>query len=117
MTRTLLKSKIHRATVTDSDLNYVGSIAIDPKLMVAADLVEFERVDIYNINNGERFQTYVIKGKDGEISLNGAAARLVHYGDLVIIASYSEYSEEEVESFKPKLVFVDEKNNIVPLKK
>lgn len=112
MTRTMLKSKIHRATVTDSDLNYEGSIAIDPKLCEAADILEFEKVDIYDINNGNRFQTYVIHGKDGEISLNGAAARLVHYGDLVIIASYSEFGENEAKSHKPKLVFVDKENKI-----
>lgn len=110
MLSTLLKSKIHRATVTDADLHYEGSIAIDTKLMKAADLNEFEKVDIYNINTGARFSTYVIKGSVGEISLNGAAARLVQKGDLVIIASYAEYDENESSSHKPKLVFVNEKN-------
>lgn len=112
MLRTLLKSKIHRATVTDADLNYEGSISVDTKLMEAADICEFERVDIYNINNGARFQTYVINGKAGEIGLNGAAARLVQPGDLVIIASYNQYDEEEVKAHKPKLVFVDGNNKI-----
>lgn len=107
---TLLKSKIHRATVTDSDLNYEGSIAIDTDLIKAAKLYEFEKVEIYNINNGERFSTYVIPGKKGEISLNGAAARLVHKGDLVIIASYGEFNEAEAANHKPVLVFVDAKN-------
>lgn len=110
MLRTLLKSKIHRATVTDADLNYEGSISIDTKLMQAADICEFERVNIYNINNGARFHTYVINGKDGEIGLNGAAARLVQKGDLVIIACYNQYTEEEVKQHKPKLVFVDSNN-------
>lgn len=106
---TMLKSKIHRARVTDSDLNYETSIAIDVKLMKAASLNEFEKVDIYNINNGERFSTYVIKGKPGEISLNGAAARLVQKGDLIIIASYIQILESEMKSYNPKIVLVDEK--------
>lgn len=113
---TLLKSKIHRATVTDADLNYEGSISIDPKLVEAAGLREFEKVDIYNCNNGQRFSTYVIFGKSGEICLNGAAARLVHRGDLVIIACYANYDENEANAHKPKLVFVDEKNQIKELK-
>jgi len=106
----MLKSKIHRATVTDANLNYAGSIGIDSKLCEVADLLEFEKVDIYNINNGERFSTYVIYANDGEISLNGAAARKVDKGDLIIIASYSNYNEEELINFKPKLVFVDKMN-------
>ena len=109
----VLKSKIHRAVVTGADLNYEGSIAIDKKLIKAADLNKFERVEIYNINNGERFATYVIEGKDGEISLNGAAARLVQKDDLIIIACYALIDEKEIKSFKPKIVFVDEKNAIV----
>ncbi|MGQ9820130.1 MAG: aspartate 1-decarboxylase [Candidatus Kapaibacteriales bacterium] len=113
---TMLKSKIHRARVTDSDLNYEGSIAIDVKLMKAASLYEFEKVDIYNINNGERFSTYVIKGKPGEISLNGAAARLVQKGDLIIIASYVQILESEVKSYIPKIVLVDEKNRVIKKK-
>ena len=110
MTRRMLKSKIHRATVTDADLNYVGSIGIDPKLCEAADFIEFEKVDIYNVTNGERFSTYVIYANEGDITLNGAAARRVQKGDLVIITSYSQYSDNELKNFKPKLVFVDEKN-------
>lgn len=110
MNRTLLKSKIHRATVTDADLNYEGSISIDPVLCEQADLLEFERVEIYNCNNGQRFSTYVIFGQPGEICLNGAAARLVHRGDLVIIANYAEYSEEEAACHEPRLIFVDERN-------
>lgn len=110
MTRKMLKSKIHRATVTDADLNYAGSIGIDPKLCEAADLLEFEKVEIYNITNGERFSTYVIFANEGDISLNGAAARKVQKGDLIIIASYSTYTNEELVNFKPKLVFVDKVN-------
>ena len=112
MQRTMLKSKIHRATVTGADMNYEGSIAIDKKLIEAANLLEFERVDIYNINSGARFSTYVILGDEGEISLNGAAARLVQPGDLVIIASYAEYEENELKTHNPKIVFVDERNRI-----
>jgi len=108
----VLKSKIHRAFVTGADLNYEGSIAIDKKLIKAANLNKFERVEIYNINNGERFATYVIEGKDGEISLNGAAARMVQKNDLIIIACYAQIDEEEIKSFKPKIVFVDENNAI-----
>lgn len=110
MYRTLLKSKIHRATVTGSDLNYEGSIAIDTALCRAANLVEFEKVDIYNINTGARFSTYVIYGAPGEISLNGAAARLVQAGDRLIIASYVQLNEEEVKSFRPTVVLVDDLN-------
>jgi|TARA_B110000438_G_scaffold284818_2_gene314248 aspartate 1-decarboxylase len=110
MQRTLLKSKIHRATVTDADLNYEGSISIDPVLCEQADLNEFEKVEIYNCNNGNRFSTYVIHGKSGEICLNGAAARLVHRGDLVIIANFANYSEEEAAEHTPRLIFVDEQN-------
>lgn len=110
MQRTLLKSKIHRATVTDANLNYEGSISIDPTLCEQADLHEFERVEIYNCNNGERFATYVITGRPGEICLNGAAARKVHPGDLVIIANFALYTEEEVATHRPRLVFVDAQN-------
>ena len=112
MQRTLLKSKIHRATVTDADLEYEGSISVDPRLCEAADLIEFEQVDVYNCNNGARFSTYVIFGKPGEICLNGAAARLVQPKDLVIIASYAGYGAEEGLNHRPKLVFVDEANEI-----
>ena len=108
----MLKSKIHRATVTDADLNYEGSISIDPKLIAAADLVEFEKVDVYDIDNGNRFHTYVIFGKPGEICLNGAAARLVHRGDKVIIGSFVEVEDADIDSFKPKLVHVNARNEI-----
>jgi len=112
---TVLKSKIHRATVTGSDLNYEGSIAIDSKLIEAANLNEFEKVEIYNINSGARFSTYVIPGKDGKISLNGAAARLVQKDDLIIIACYAQIDEEKIKSFRPKIVMVDEKNLIIQI--
>ena len=112
MRLTLLKSKIHRATVTDANLNYEGSVSIDPKLCEAARLVPFERVEIYNCNNGERFATYVIYGGPGEVCLNGAAARKVHKGDLVIIASYADFEQEEAFQYKPQLVMVDSKNDI-----
>lgn len=114
MKRTLLKSKIHRATVTEANLDYEGSITIDTKLMEAADLVEFERVEVYDINNGSRFATYVIPGEAGSgvICLNGAAARLVAVNDLVIICSYGDYSEDERATHNPKVVSVSEKNKL-----
>lgn len=110
MNVSMLKSKIHRATVTDADLSYEGSISIDPDLIKAADFLLYERVDIYNVNNGARFSTYVIKGKKGEICLNGAAARHVQKGDLVIICSYCGLPEKEARTHKPTVVFVDGKN-------
>ena len=114
MYRTMCKSKIHRATVTGADLNYVGSITIDPVLMEAADLLEYEQVAVVNVNNGARFETYVIPGEpgEGEICLNGAAARLAHPGDKVIIISYAQYNEAEMESYRPTFIFVDEQNGI-----
>lgn len=114
MNRTMCKSKIHRATVTGADLNYVGSITIDPVLMEAADLLEYEQVAVVNVNNGARFETYVIPGVPGkgEICLNGAAARLAHPGDKVIVISYGQYSEEELERYRPVFIFVDEQNRI-----
>jgi len=114
MYRTMCKSKIHRATVTGADLNYVGSITIDPVLMRAADLLEYEQVAVVNVNNGARFETYVIPGEpgEGEICLNGAAARLAHPGDKVIIISYAQYSEQEMETYRPVFIFVDEHNRI-----
>lgn len=114
MLRTMCKSKIHRATVTGADLNYIGSITIDPVLMEAADLLEFEQVSVVNVNNGARFETYVIPGETGrgEICLNGAAARLVHPGDKVIIISYAQYDEAEMETYRPQFIFVDEQNRI-----
>lgn len=112
MKRTLLKSKIHRATVTDANLLYQGSVSIDPLLMEAADLVPFERVEIYNCTNGERFATYAIPGTPGhgEIVINGAAAHKARRGDVVILASYADYEDADCRSHKPSLVFVDEKN-------
>jgi len=114
MYRIMCKSKIHRATVTDANLNYVGSITIDLDLMEKADLIPYERVQVVNNNNGARLETYVIAGErgKGDVCLNGAAARLVEPGDTVIIISYAQYSNEELVSFQPKVVFVDEKNNI-----
>ena len=109
---TLLKSKIHRATVTGADLNYEGSISIDPVLLEAAGIYLFEKVDIYNITNGNRFSTYVIKGQPGEITLNGAAARCVQKGDQVIIACYITMDEQEVKSHQPIVVMVDAQNTI-----
>ena len=112
MKRRLLKAKIHRATVTEADLNYEGSISIDIDLMKAADIVEYEQVDVYDITNGSRLTTYAIEGEagSGTICLNGAAAQLVDVGDLVIIASYADYSEEERASHTPHIVLVDEQN-------
>ena len=112
MKRQLLKSKIHRATVTEANLNYEGSISIDPVLCERANMLPFEKVEIYNCNNGERFATYVIHGQPGEICLNGAAARLVHKGDIVIIASYAEYENDECLQHAPRLIYVDEANHV-----
>ena len=111
----MLYSKIHRATVTDANLNYVGSITIDEELMEEANLLVGQKVDIVNINNGERFSTYVIKGDRGsrEICLNGAAARKVHPGDKIIIIAYASMDLEEAKSFKPKILIVDDDNNII----
>ena len=108
----LLKSKIHRATVTDASLHYEGSVTLDPLLMEATDIVE--QVDIYDINNGNRLTTYAISGERGSgvVCLNGAAARLVHIGDLVIICSYAQFSDEESEKHVPRIVLVDEHNRI-----
>ena len=119
MFRTLLKSKIHRATVTHCELHYEGSCGIDEDLLEASNIRPNEQVHIWNVNNGERFSTYAIRGKrgTGEISLNGAAARLAHLGDLLIICTYAPMNEEEVSSYQPKVVFVDEKNRITGLKK
>ncbi len=114
MLRYMLKSKIHRAVVTQADLDYVGSITIDKDLMDAADIVANEKVTIVNNNNGERFETYVIEGEPGSkvICLNGAAARLVQKGDVVIILTYTLLEDEECATHKPKLVFVNEDNEI-----
>jgi len=113
--RTMLKSKIHRATVTEGNINYEGSITIDRKLMKEADILPYEQVQVLNINNGSRFSTYAIEGKEGngDICLNGAAARLAVRGDLVIILTYTDVSEEEASNHKPKIVHVNERNEIV----
>ncbi len=119
MMRTMLKCKIHRATVTEANLHYEGSITIDRTLMEAAGLVEYEQVHIYDIDNGNRFSTYVIQGEadSGVICLNGAAARQVSRGDLVIIANYATYEEKELAEFQPTLVYVDGKNRITEVKR
>jgi len=112
MRRTLCKSKIHRAVVTDADLNYEGSITIDPDLLDAADIRDYEQVHVVNVNNGARFETYAIPGRrgSGDIVVNGAAARLVQKGDLAIIMSFASYDESELKAFEPRVVFVDERN-------
>jgi aspartate 1-decarboxylase len=114
MTIEMLYSKIHRATVTDANLNYVGSITIDEELMQAAKMRIGQKVEILNVNNGERFSTYVILGERGkrDICLNGAAARKVHKGDKVIIVAYASYDEKELESYKPTVVILNDENNI-----
>jgi len=114
MLRYILKSKIHRAIVTEADLNYIGSITIDEDLMDAADIVEHEKVTIVNNNNGERFETYVITGKRGSgvICLNGAAARLVQKGDVIIILTYAVLDNEEMKGHQPQLVYVDGLNKV-----
>lgn len=114
MQRTMLKSKIHRVTVTHSELNYEGSCAIDENLLDASDIQEYEQIQIYNVNNGQRFTTYAIRAERGSglISVNGAAARKAAPGDILIIASYSGYDEAELKSYKPALVYVDERNRI-----
>ena len=119
MQRVMLRAKIHRATVTQCDLNYEGSCGIDQDLLEAADIREFEKIELYNINNGERFSTYAIVGKrgSGEISLNGAAARLAQLGDLLIICTYAPMSDAELAEYQPKIVFVNDKNRITGLKK
>jgi aspartate 1-decarboxylase len=115
MNRTMLKSKIHRATITGSDLHYVGSITVDQDLLDAADIREHEQVHVVDVDNGARFETYTISGErgSGEICVNGAAARLVHNGDTIIVISYAEYSEEELDSYVPRVVHVNRENEIV----
>ena len=116
MRRRMMKSKIHRATVTDANLNYVGSITIDRELMELGDLLEYEQVAVVDIDNGARFETYVIEGErgSGTICLNGAAARLVQPGDKIIIISYAEYEQAELEGFEPTIVHVDTSNRALP---
>jgi aspartate 1-decarboxylase len=113
MRRRMMKSKIHRATVTDANLDYVGSISLDPELMHLADIREFEQVAVLDIDNGARFETYAIPGAPNEVCLNGAAARLVHRGDKVIVITYADYDEAEVTSFVPRVVHVDSTNSCV----
>ncbi len=115
MYRTVLKSKIHRATVTVADLHYVGSLTVDTDLMAQADLIAGEQVHVVDVTNGARLQTYVIEGAGGSgvIGVNGAAAHVIHPGDLVIILSYAMMSEEEARSYRPAVVFVDGHNQVV----
>ena len=115
MQRLMLKSKLHRVTVTHSELHYEGSCAIDENLLEAADIREYQQIDIYNVSNGERFTTYAIKAQRGSgiISVNGAAAHKANPGDILIIAAYASYTELELHKYHPRLVYVDEHNNIV----
>ena len=115
MQRVMLKSKIHRATVTDCDLHYVGSITVDPELLEAADIREHEQVHVVDIDNGARFETYTIAGErgSGDLKINGAAARLVHTGDTVILISYASYSEADLDAYEPRVVHVTRENEIV----
>jgi aspartate 1-decarboxylase len=115
MNRTMLKSKIHRCRVTGSDLHYVGSITVDEDLLEAADIREFEQVHVVDVDNGARFETYTIAGRrgSGEIKVNGAAARLVHTGDTVIVISYASYTGEELDAYEPRVVHVNADNAIV----
>ena len=110
----MMKSKIHRATVVGADLNYVGSITLDTRLMELADIREHEQVHVLDIDNGARFETYVIPGGPGDVILNGAAARLVHPGDKVIVITYAHYDEAEMANYAPKVVLVDERNRPTP---
>lgn len=115
MRRTMLKSKIHRATVTGSDLHYVGSITVDPDLLEAADILPHEQVHVVDVDNGARFETYTLVGERGSgvIQVNGAAARLVHTGDTIIVISYADYSPEDLADYEPVVVHVDRSNAIV----
>ena len=113
MRRRMMKSKIHRATVTDANLDYVGSISLDPELMRLSDIREYEQVAVLDIDNGARFETYAIVGAPGEVCLNGAAARLVQRGDKVIVITYADYEDAELRSFEPRVVHVDSHNRCV----
>ncbi|TWG78709.1 L-aspartate 1-decarboxylase [Cupriavidus gilardii J11] len=119
MQRIVLRAKLHRVTVTQADLHYEGSCGIDEDLLDAADMKEYEKIELYNVNNGERFSTYIIKGKrgTGEISLNGAAARRAHLGDHLIICTYAPMTDAELADYKPKIVLVDDNNRIKEIKK
>jgi aspartate 1-decarboxylase len=114
MLRALLRSKLHRLTVTDRNIEYEGSLTIDSELLTAADILPGERVQVVNINNGARFETYILKGVagSGEVCLNGAAARLAEVGDIIIVIAYGYINGEEARSFKPKIVLVDQKNKL-----
>ena len=114
MQRTMLNAKIHRATITQADLNYEGSLSIDKNLMESAGIIPFERVHVYNINNGDRFETYAIEGEAGSgiIGLNGAAARKGHVGDLIIIVTYGSYAPEDLDEYEPVILLLDENNNV-----
>jgi len=115
MQRVMLQAKLHRVRVTHSELHYEGSCAIDENLLDAADIREYQQIDIYNVTSGERFSTYAIRAQRGSriISINGAAAHKAHPKDIIIIAAYASYSEMELQTFRPKLIYVDESNNIV----
>ncbi len=119
MNRVMLRAKLHRATVTEADLHYEGSCGIDEDLLEAADMREYEQIDLYNVQNGARFSTYIIKAPRGSgvISLNGAAARKAHVGDLLIICTYAPMNEDEAKSYKPKVVLLDERNAIKEIRK
>jgi aspartate 1-decarboxylase len=119
MQRIMLRSKLHRVTVTQADLHYEGSCGIDVDLLEAVDIKVNEQIELYNVNNGERFATYAIPGKrgSGEISLNGAAARKAQLGDLLIICTYGPMTDQEIETYTPKVAFVDENNKITSMKK
>jgi aspartate 1-decarboxylase len=113
MQRVMLKSKIHRATVSDCDLHYVGSITIDPELLEAADILEYEQVHVVDVDNGARFETYTIPGErgSGDMRVNGAAARLVHRGDTIIVISYGQYDDADLERYEPRVVHVEANTN------
>ena len=113
MRRTMMKSKIHRATVTGADVDYVGSITLDPELMRLADMREFEQVHVLDVDNGARFETYAMTGRSGDVILNGAAARLVEPGDRVIVITYAEYDDAELDGYLPQIVHVDDDNRVI----
>lgn len=119
MQRLMCKSKVHRATVTQAELQYAGSLTLDKALMDAADLLDYEQVSIVNVNNGQRFETYLIPGErnSGVVCLNGPAARLGQKGDIIIIMSYALYDEKELKNFRPKMIYVNDKNKIVNKKR
>lgn len=119
MNRVMLRAKLHRATVTEADLTYEGSCGIDEDLLDAANMREYERIELYNVNNGERFATYIIKKPrgSGAISLNGAAARRAHVGDLLIICTYATMEESEALAWKPSIVLLDERNRVKEVRK